>query len=214
MALSRVIRSYFRTTPIRSFAKKRKGEDEEEAIDLPELSIEPTKQEMHKAIEWLESQLLNLKVGRADPRVYEEVIVPSSHVSLKTLGQAIPRSTNEVMFKVFDAKNSDNVIDALKASTLQVTARKEANGNVIITIPRPSAEYKAKLIKQTKALAEDAKNIVRKHRHTALQSLKAYKHISKDDIKHFQTEVQGLTDKQIDKIVSMVLAKETQLEEH
>jgi hypothetical protein len=77
MALSRVIRSYFRTTPVRSFAKKRKGEDDEEAIDLPELSLERTMQEMHKAIEWLEGQLLNLKVGRSDPRIDEEVIVPS-----------------------------------------------------------------------------------------------------------------------------------------
>mmetsp|Transcript_9485 Transcript_9485/g.18307 ORF Transcript_9485/g.18307 Transcript_9485/m.18307 type:complete len:216 (-) Transcript_9485:310-957(-) len=215
MALLRLCRRYFRSVPVRAFAKKRKQAEEEVEVDLPEFSIDETKAEMFKSIDWLEGQFHNLKLGRADPRVYEEIIVPSTHTSLKTLGQAIPRNATEVMFKVFDVKNADKVVDALKASNLQVTARKEsASGNVIITVPKPSAEHKAKLIKQAKTLAEDAKNTVRRQRQGALQQLKGYKHMSKDDVKRIQQEVQTLTDKQIERIVKLVQDKESQLEEH
>lgn len=214
MALARLCTRFLRPFPVRSFAKKRRAEEENEGQELPEFNIDDTKTEMLRSISWLEGQLNNLKVGRSDPRIYEEVIVPSTHVSLKTLGQAIPRSVSEVMFKVFDATNADKVIDALKASNLQITCRKESTGNVIITVPKASAEHKAKLVKQAKQLAEDARNTVRRQRQTTLQVLKGYKHMSKDETKRIQKEVQTLTDAHIERILKIVQEKETQLEEN
>lgn len=177
----------------------------------PEFDFDNLRSEMEATMEWLHNQLEKVKLGRGDPRVFDNVTVHSKKTILSNIAQIIPRSANELLVKPFDSKDLDDVLTALSASDLNVTARKDAQGLVQVTIPKPTQELRNELIKQVKNYGEQAKNSVRRHRQSGIKMIKDMKELSKDENRDWQNEVQKVHDEFVKKIEELTKSKETSI---
>jgi ribosome recycling factor len=68
-------------------------------------------------------------------------------------------------------------------------------------------------VKIVHKLAEEGRVGVRHHRHEALQALKKLEHVSEDDKKHAEKDIQKVTDDHIRHIEDLVKAKEAEIME-
>ena len=192
--------------PVRFFAKKRDAPK----APAPEIDfdLESLEGEMQKSIVTFEHNLQKLTIGRGDPRVFDELYVPSKKAYLSSLAQVVLKNANEVLVKPFDAKDVDGTIAALHSSDIKANITKDPTGTIHVTIPKPSQEYRTELVRKAKAYAEEAKVQVRKVRQSGLQVVKKIKNIPEDENRRLQKEVQTVHDKQLQEIDKLMLKKE------
>jgi ribosome recycling factor len=86
-------------------------------------------------------------------------------------------------------------------------------GVVRVPIPPLTEERRRDLVKVVHKLAEEGRVAVRHARHEALGQIKKTEHVSEDDKKHADKEVQKATDEHVRQLDELVKAKEAEIME-
>jgi hypothetical protein len=144
-------RSYHVSTA--SFAKAKKGgksDDDGPVVPLPDLKTADGQMENH--IFALSTELLKLKVGRANVDTFNDIFV-ESYGTVAAAGQVTLKGPTKVSIAVYDPTAVKSVADAIKASGLGVNPTIEGN-NVIVNIPKPSKEARDLMIKAASKLSD------------------------------------------------------------
>lgn len=169
-------------------------------------------EKMGAAVSFLEDDLKNYRVGKANPAVFNSVLVdyygtpsPIPNVASVTAPDAKTLAI-QPWEKSMIAKIEKAIIDANLGLTPQ------NNGETIrCTVPALTEDRRKELIKKAKAAGENAKIVVRNARRDAVDLLKkAQKNegLSEDIQKDAEAEVQKLTDKNVKLIDEIISAKE------
>jgi len=91
------------------------------------------------------------------------------------------------------------------------------DGKVIrIPIPRLTEERRRELVKLVRKMGEGSRVAIRNIRRDAIEKLRRMekdKEISQDELRHYQNEVQKLTDKYIEKVEELIEGKEKEIME-
>jgi len=167
---------------------------------------------MQSAVAFLEEDLKTYRVGKANPSVFNSVLVdyygtptPVPQVASVTTPDAKTLAI-QPWEKAMIAKIEKAIIDANLGLTPQ------NNGETIrCTVPALTEERRKELIKKARAAGENAKIVVRNARRDVVDLLKkAQKNdgLSEDAEKEGEDEVQKLTDRLVKKIDETVSAKE------
>lgn len=172
---------------------------------------------MDAAVTHTQGELVKIRTGRANPELVEGLQVeyygakmPLNQISTITIPDA-----RLISVQPFE-KNMIPVIEkAIMESNLGLTPSN--NGvSVLLPIPRLSEERRKDLIKIVHSLVEEGRVAVRNVRRDAIHHLKTgmkEEHISEDEIKRAETEVQDYTDQHIARLNEIQTAKEKEIME-
>lgn len=147
---------------------------------------------MMLTIESLENKFLNVKAGRANPSMLDGVLVEYYGVPtpIKSLANISVPEARQLSIKPFDRSALGAIEKAIFEANLGVTPNN--NGEVVfIVIPALTEDRRKELVKQVKALAEEAKIALRNIRQDANKSLEGLE-LPEDDEKNAEVKVQDL----------------------
>lgn len=157
--------------------------------------LEETELNMENAIENMEKRLLNIRAGRANASMVNNILVSYYGVDTPLIQLAtisIPEA-RQICIKPFDKSCLSAIEKAIFESNIGLTPNN--NGEVIIlNIPPLTEDTRKEFVKQAKTITEDAKIHLRNIRQDANNEIKKLE-ISEDDIKDCQEEVQELINK-------------------
>ena len=154
-----------------------------------------TEQKMQKTIENLESRLVTIRAGRANPAMLSKVMV--SYYGTPTPIQSVANITvpdaKQLMIKPFDRSSLKDIEKAINEANLGIAPVN--NGEVIILpMPELTEDRRREYVKQAKALCEDAKVALRNIRQDANNEIKKME-LPEDEEKFELEDVQELIQK-------------------
>ena len=176
-----------------------------------------TNQKMNQAVEHAKSELLKVRTGRANPDLLTSIQVdyygtptPLNQVSTITIPE--PRM---IALQPFEKTLIPIIEKAILDSNLGLTPNNNGN-TVLVPIPSLTEERRQDLIKYVHQLIEDGRIVVRNVRRDSIQSIKEFskeEHISEDESRRQETEIQTLTDNHISILNDLQKVKESELKE-
>ena len=177
---------------------------------MDEILIE-VQDKMDKAITSYETRLKTVRAGRANPSSLDGVAVDyyGTLTPLKQLATiSVPEAT-QLLIKPFDKSCLKDIERAIFESNLGYTPNNDGE-SIRIVIPALTEDRRKELIKQVKAMSEDAKVSVRNARHEGLDKTKKSE-MSEDEIKEAEKNIQDLVNEYNKKIETILKEKEQEL---
>jgi len=156
------------------------------------------KKQMDKALEHLKFEFSKLRVGRASTMMVETVKVDAygSAMTVREVAALAVPDARTITIQPWDRGLINEIEKGILAANLGLTPIND--GKLIrINLPQLSEERRKDFVKQIKKLGEEAKVSVRNTRRDVLDGTKKAKdegHVSEDDVKRFQDELQKVTD--------------------
>ncbi|HSB52142.1 MAG TPA: ribosome recycling factor [Dissulfurispiraceae bacterium] len=172
---------------------------------------------MNSAVESLKKDFGAIRTGRASLVLldgikidYYGTVTPLNQVA--TLG--IPES-RLITIQPWEQRLIPDIEKAIMKSDLGLTPSNDGK-TIKLNIPQLTEERRKQLVKVVKKRTEEARVAVRNIRRDILEETKRIekeKHISEDEVKRFQDEVQKLTDSFITKVEEVLQHKEREIME-
>jgi ribosome recycling factor len=170
---------------------------------------------MDNTLTALKRDFMRIRTGRASTALLDGIKV-NCYDTQMPLDQVASLSVPEsrlITIKPWDQSVIGEIEKSILKSELGLTPAND--GKIIrISIPPLTEERRRELAKLARKMAEESKISVRNHRREAnelLKELKNDKEISEDDLRRFQSEVQGITDEFIKKIDAATAEKEKEI---
>ena len=177
-------------------------------MDIDTILLE-VEEKMQKAIENLETRFTTIRAGRANPAILDSVKVDyyGAPTPLNQLATISVPEARKLQIKAFDKTCLADIEKAIYEADLGLTPNNTGE-LIFIAIPELTEDRRRELVKQSKALAEDAKIALRNIRQDANNSIKRLE-VNEDEEKVATNEVQEL----INKYNKIVEEKEKEKEE-
>lgn len=168
---------------------------------------------MDAAADHVANEFSTVRTGRANPQLLHRITVdyygtPTPLQQLASIAVPEPRL---LVVQPFDKSTVSDIERSIQNSDLGLNPSND--GNVIrIAFPTLTEERRKELIKVVHRMAEDGRVSVRNIRRQSKTDMEAlHGEISDDDIRRGEDELQGLTDRWVEKIDSLMGNKEAEL---
>jgi len=127
---------------------------------------------LQKSLNFLKSELNQVRTGRASPSLVEDVIVNaySSKMSVKELGSITLFDPQNIMVSPWDKNLIDSIIKAIRESELKVNPVKD-NDRIRIPVPPLTEERRKELAKIVSTKIEECKQAMRNIRQDAMKDI-------------------------------------------
>ncbi len=174
-----------------------------------------SKEKMGKTISLYVQELGNLRAGRANPQIVENILVDyyGTQTPISQLGNLSTPEPRLLIINVWDQKAITNIEKAIQKSDLGINPAND--GRVIrLVFPELTEERRKELVKVLKKKAEESKVAIRSIRRDANEQIKKQqkdKLITEDDQKDLEEEIQKITDDQIKEIDKIASEKEKEI---
>ena len=176
-----------------------------------------TTKKMAQAIDHARTELVKVRTGRANPDLlnsiqvdYYGTLTPLNQVSTITIPE--PRM---IALQPFEKTLIPIIEKAITDSNLGLTPNNNGN-SVLVPIPSLTEERRNDLVKYIHNLIEDSRIVVRNIRRDSIHNIKEYskdEHISEDETRRQEGEIQKLTDDHISTLNELQDVKERELKE-
>ena len=176
-----------------------------------------TTKKMAQAIDHAKTELVKVRTGRANPDLlnsiqvdYYGTLTPLNQVSTITIPE--PRM---IALQPFEKTLIPIIEKAIMDSNLGLTPNNNGN-SVLVPIPSLTEERRNDLVKYIHKLIEDSRIVVRNIRRDSIHNIKEYskdEHISEDETRRQESEIQKLTDDHISILNELQDVKERELKE-
>ena len=179
-------------------------------MDIKMVFLEIT-EKMDKVLENLERRFTTVRTGRANPSSLDGVKVEyyGSMTPLKQLATISVPEARQLLIKPFDRSALKEIEKAILASNLGYNPNNDGE-TIRIVIPELTEERRKELVKQVKALAEDAKIAIRNLRRDGITATKKLE-LAEDEEKQKENELQELVNSYNKKIEDKLKEKEEEL---
>jgi len=172
---------------------------------------------MNKAVEVVRSEFSRIRTGKATTSLLDGIKVDyyGNPIPLNQVGSISTPDIHTIAIQVWDKGAIQSVEKAIQNANLGLNPI--ADGQLLrIPIPKLNEERRKELVKLIKKFAEEGKVAVRNVRRDAIEHLKRAEkdeHVSEDERKHAETEIQKYTDKHIKDIDILFQQKEKEIME-
>lgn len=166
---------------------------------------------MKKAIENLETRLLNIRAGRANPAMLNGIMASyyGAPTPIQSLANITVPEARSLMIKPFDKSVLKEIERAINEANLGITPVN--NGEMIIlTVPELTEEKRVDYVKQAKSICEEARVALRNIRAYANNEIKK-EELPEDEEKLYLEDIQELVNTYNKKIDEIFKEKETEL---
>ncbi len=185
--------------------------------DEVQMFLDEMNENINKSISHYANELLQIRAGRANPKIVERVMVdyygqmtPVSQMATITVPEA-----RMVLVNVWDISALRSVSKAIEAANLGVNPSDD--GRVIrLVFPQLTEERRRELVKEVNKLCETVKVSCRNERRACLDEFKDMKKnssITEDEYARLEKDVQKYLDNAIAKIDDMTSKKEKDIME-
>ena len=163
---------------------------------------------LKKSVESLEGRLKKISAGRANPAILDGVMIDyyGSPTPLKSLVTISIPEARQLMLKPFDKSSLSSIEKAIFEANIGYTPNNDGEC-IRIIIPALTEDRRRELVKDAKAICEDAKVSIRNNRRDAIEMLKESE-LPEDTIKRSEDKVQEEVNK-YNKIVDEKLEEKT-----
>lgn len=179
-----------------------------------ELILEDARDSMQKALNHLESELIKIRAGKANPQMLEGLTVDY---------YGSPTVLNQVAnISVMDARTL--TIQPWEKNMLQPIERAIINGNLGVTpqndgniirlfMPPLTEERRREFVKRAGGEGEQSRVAIRNIRRDSIEQIKKLKNdgLSEDEAKDAEKEIQDITDKHITLVEKHLSTKEKEI---
>lgn len=173
------------------------------------------KEKMEKSISVYHEKLTEIRAGRANPAILNKIQIdyygtptPINQVA----GVSVPEA-RLIVIQPWDASILKEIEKAILASDIGINPNND--GKVIrLAFPELNEERRKELVKEIKKIAEEAKVAIRAIRRDGIDEAKAQQknsEITEDELKTAETEIQKITDKNIEEIDKILSNKEIEI---
>jgi ribosome recycling factor len=172
------------------------------------------KQAMDKAVEAVRREFATIRTGKATTALLDLVRVEAygSEVPLNQVASVAAPEPKLLTVQPWDKSLLKAVEKSILASDLGLTPSND--GNVIrIPLPALTEERRKELVKVVHKLAEEGRVAVRHARTEAINKIKKTEHVSDDDKKHAEKDIQKLHDDHLKHVEEAIKAKEAEIME-
>ena len=163
---------------------------------------------MKKTMASLESELMTIRAGRANPNVLNKIMVDyyGTPTPIQQVGNITVPEARVILIQPWESKLIKAIEKEIMASDIGITPSNDGKA-IRLVFPELTEERRKELAKDVKKKGEAAKVAVRNIRRDANDALKKWskaKEISEDEADDLEKAVQKLTDKfitEVDKAV-------------
>lgn len=173
--------------------------------------METCEMKMQKTMESLESRLLNIRAGRANPAMLNGVMASyyGTPTPIQSLANVTVPEARSLMIKPFDKSALKEIERAINEANIGITPVN--NGEVItLTVPELTEEKRRDYVKQAKAVCEDARVALRNIRQDANNEIKKQE-LPEDQEKNALDDIQDLVNTYNKKIDDIFNQKQAEL---
>ena len=176
-----------------------------------EETILNTEEKMMLTIESLENKFTNVRAGRANPNMLDNVYVSyyGTPTQIKQLATISVPEARQINIKPFDKSILGAIEKAIFEANLGITPNNNGE-SVFITIPPLTEERRRELVKQTKEYAEDGRIAIRNIRRDILDELKK-DGLSEDVSKNIEEKIQEVVNEYNKKVELIIKEKDNEL---
>lgn len=172
-------------------------------------------EKMKKTLSALDSQLSEIRAGRANPKVLDKIQV-SYYGAMSPLNQVANIMVPEarmITIQPWDASLLKEIEKEIQKSDLGLNPTND--GKIIrLVFPELTEERRKELVKEIKKIAEDSKVAIRSIRRDGIEEFKTKQknsEITEDDLRDAEDKIQKLTDKYTSEIDTVCAAKEKEV---
>lgn len=180
-------------------------------------TLKSSSEKMDKAVDHVRMEFAKIRTGKATTNLLDGIKVDyyGTPTPLTQLGNISTPDYHTLTIQAWDKTAVPLIEKAVLSANLGLNP---ANDGTLIRIPIPALneERRKEIVKLVKKFAEDGKVAVRNIRRDSIEHLKKTEkddHISEDERKHAEAEVQKLTDKHIKDIDDLIVLKEKEIME-
>ena len=168
-------------------------------------------EKMDKTIENLGKKFATVRTGRANPSSLDGVVVEyyGSMTPLKQLATISVPEARQLLIKPFDKSCLSAIEKAILNSNLGYNPGNDGE-TIRIVIPELTEDRRRELVKQVKALAEEAKVSIRNIRREGIEDVEKCE-LPEDEEKGMEKEIQDLVNDYNKKVEAMLKEKEQEL---
>lgn len=168
-------------------------------------------EKMDKAIANLEKRFATVRAGRANPSSLDGIAVEyyGSMTPLKQLATISVPEARQLLIKPFDRGCLKDIEKAILASNLGYNPGNDGE-TIRIIIPELTEERRRELVKQVKAISEEAKVAIRNIRREGIEAVSKLE-VSEDEVKGLEKDIQDIVNEYNKKVDSILKEKEQEL---
>ena len=185
-------------------------------MDYDEILLE-TQDLMEKALRHTLHEFTYIHTGKATPAMIENVPVHveayGTSMAIRELGAITTPDLHTLQVSPWDKGTTGAIEKAIRNANLGLNPVVRGTA-ILIPIPELSGDRRRDLVKMAANHAEDGRVAIRQARHQGmdlLKKLKAEGHVSEDDIKRHEKEIQEETDRHVKLINEALEKKEKEL---
>jgi len=183
-------------------------------IEKANTILEKAKTQMSSATKFLEESLKTYRAGKANPMIFNNVMVPyyGSPTPLSQVASITTPDAKTIMIQPWERNMIGPIEKAILDANVGMTPSN--NGECIrCVVPALTEERRRELIKKAKGEGENAKNVIRNARRDAMEALKKCikEGLAEDMEKDFEDKTQKATDDAVKGIDNMVATKEKEI---
>ena len=178
---------------------------------IPEL-LKSARESMDKAVENTKRELSTVRSGKATTSLLDLVRVDAygSLMPLNQVGLVSAPEPRMLTVQPFDKSMAPAIEKAIREADLGLNPA--AQGDIIrVPLPALTEERRKELVRLVHKLAEEGKVAIRHARGDIIHKIKKLEHVSEDDKKRAEKDVQKLTDGHVHTIDELITAKEAEI---
>jgi ribosome recycling factor len=178
------------------------------------LQINSVSASMEKAIAHLESELVKMRVGRANPQMFDSVVVDyyGSPTAIAQVANISVADARTLTIQPWEKNMLQPIERAIIAGNLGVTPQND--GSIIrIFLPPLTEERRKEVVKKVQAEGEHSKVAIRNIRRDAIEGVKKLQKngLSEDIATDGEKQIQDITNKFIALVDKHLAAKEKEI---
>lgn len=179
-----------------------------------ELILEDARDSMQKALNHLESELVKIRAGKANPQMLEGLTVDyyGSPTLLNQVGNVSVMDARTLTIQPWEKNMLQPIERAIINANLGVTPQND--GNIIrLFMPPLTEERRREFVKRAGGEGEQSKVAIRSIRRDAIEQIKKLQKdgLSEDEAKDAEKEIQDITDKHITLVEKHLTSKEKEI---
>ena len=178
------------------------------------LLMADTEDQMNKSIAHLETELIKIRAGKANPQIIEGIMVDyyGSLTPINQVGNISVLDARTLSIQPWEKNMLQPIERAIIASNIGLNPQNDGN-TIRLYLPPLTEERRKELVKKANGEGENSKVSIRNLRREAIEGIKKLQKegLSEDESKDAEKEVQDLTNSFIAKVDNHLVRKEKEI---
>jgi len=176
---------------------------------------ETAKEHMDKSIDVMKRDFATLRTGKVTTAVVDNIKVDyyGSPTPINQVGSVIAQDATTIVITPWEKNMLGEIERAIQEANIGVNPNNDGDF-IKLFFPPMTSEQRQEIVKQAKAMAENARvaiRNVRKESNNKIKKLEKEKEISEDEAKRALDEIQKITDEHIAKVDELLKKKEADI---